>query len=104
MHVDFARPEQRKCINDEKLLSSGDPRKIVKGTEPTEIQFEMAKPGLAEITVYDRDGKAVRTVKNDLPAGTNSLFLHMSDTASGMYTGVLNIGGKNKKFKIVHIK
>jgi hypothetical protein len=71
----------------------------------TTIEFALAEPGDAELTIYDITGAKVETIQRPgLGAGRHSMVWNADNAASGVYFARLEAGGESRSIKMVLLK
>jgi hypothetical protein len=71
----------------------------------TTIEFALAEPGDAELTIYDITGAKVETIRRPgLEAGKHSVVWDAADVASGVYFARLEAGRESRSIKMVLLK
>lgn len=76
----------------------------------TQIVYQLEQPGLAELSIFDLQGRLVKTVQNEhSEAGMHTVVWdgkddNGSDVASGMYLYQLRVQGKIQTKKLLFIK
>ena len=71
----------------------------------TEIKFQIAKPGMTTLKVYDVMGREVSTLVNEtMAAGAYTVKFDASHLSSGTYIYILSSGGNTMTNKMVLIK
>jgi hypothetical protein len=71
----------------------------------TTIEFALAEPGDAELTIYDITGAKVETIRQvGLEAGRHWVVWDAADVGSGVYFARMEGGGKSESIKMVLLK
>lgn len=71
----------------------------------TTIEYSLAAPADAELTIYDVTGAKVGTIRRPgLEPGRHSAVWDASDVASGVYFARLKAGGESRSIKMVLLK
>jgi hypothetical protein len=71
----------------------------------TTVEFALAEPGDAELTIYDIIGSKVETIRRPgLEAGRHLVVWDAEDVASGVYFARLKAGGESGSVKMVLLK
>ncbi|HSH64937.1 MAG TPA: T9SS type A sorting domain-containing protein, partial [Bacteroidia bacterium] len=67
----------------------------------SELSFESAAPGLAELKIYDTRGRLVLSKELDCTKGRNSYMLDLNKEISGMFYIILKLGDSSYSTKLL---